>query len=138
MTATTSGSLDEKIEIIRSFYEGLNRADFDFVSKLLDVDISRNEFEGSPFSGHYHGQASVLSHLINGRSTWDDGTCQPIDFFLRENKIVVPVQVKVRIVNLTEWIDEQITDGFVFKDGLIAEFHSFATMDKASEWAGVE
>lgn len=137
MTSFKHVDAGEDIEIIRQLYAGINRNDIDFVLTLMDSNIFRIEFEGFPAAGTYRGLTEMRQHLINGRSTWAEGTCEPVDFITAGNKIVVTVHVKVRLKNTPEWIDGQIADGFIIKDGRVAAFHSFANNQKAFEWVGI-
>lgn len=137
MTSLKHSGSEGDIEIIRQVYSGINRNDIDFVLNLMNIDIIRIEFEGSPTAGNYRGHTDMRQHLIAGRSTWAEGACEPVDFFPAGNKIVVTVHIKVRLKNNPEWIDERIADGFIIKDGRVAEFHSFVNNQKAFEWAGI-
>lgn len=137
MTSFKDSGSEEDIEIIRQVYSGINRNDIDFVLNLMDVDITRIEPEGFPTAGTYRGHTDMRQHLITGRSTWAEGACEPVDFFTAGNKIVVTVHIKVRLKNNSEWIDARIADGFIIKDGRVAEFHSFLNNQKAFEWGGI-
>lgn len=133
MTSFKNSSSDADIEIIKQVYSGINRNDPDSVLKLFDTNIIRTEFE----EGIYRGHAEMRQHLINGRSTWAEGACEPIEFFPAENKIVVIVHVKVRLRNQSNWIDSQTADGFSLNEGRVTEFHSFTSKQKAFAWAGI-
>ncbi|MCC8425349.1 nuclear transport factor 2 family protein [Mucilaginibacter sp. UR6-11] len=137
MTSFKHSGSEGDIEIIRQVYSGINRNDIDFVLNLMDVGITRIEPEGFPAAGTYTGHTDLRQHLINGRSTWAEGTCEPVDFFANGNKIVVTVHIKVRLKNKSEWADARIADGFMIKDSRVLEFHSFANNQKAFEWAGI-
>jgi ketosteroid isomerase-like protein len=138
MASLEHSGLEEDIKIIRQVYSGLNGNDIDAVMNLMDPDITRVEFEGFPTAGTYKGLTAMRQHLNTGRNTWAEGACVPVDFFTAANKIVVTVHIKVRLKNNTDWIDDWIADGFVIKDGLVAEFHSFPNKQKAFEWAGIK
>ena len=137
MIVNAQSAIAGEIEIIRQVYDGINRNDIDFVLSLMDAGITRVEFEGFPAAGTYQGLTEMRQHLITGRSTWAEGACEPVDFFTKENKIVVPVHIRVRLKNKTEWIDDRIADGFIIKNGLVAEFHSFPDKERAFKWAGI-
>lgn len=117
-------------EIIKQFYAGLNRNDVDAAIKLLDADIARTEFEDKQF----HGHSELRDHISSGRNTWAEGACTPVEFISEGDKTVVIVQVKVRLKNETKWIEGVVADAFALKTGLITEFHSFMTKEKALEW----
>lgn len=50
---------------------------------------------------------------------------------------MVIAHVKVRLKDHTDWIDAQVADGFLLKDGHVKEFHSFTSKKKAFEWAQI-
>ena len=126
------------IKVASEFYQALNCNDTEAALKLLDPEIVRIEFEGSPSGGTYRGLAELKAHLIQGRDTWAEGSCKPEDFITNNDKIVVWVHVKVRQKGKTEWIDAHIADGFAFRDGKIIEFRSFFKKEEALKWAGVD
>ena len=137
MTSFKHLESEGNIEIIRLIYSGINRNDIEFVLGLMHADVTRIEPEDFPTAGTYRGHTDMRQHLITGRNTWAEGSCNPVDFFTAGDKIVVAVHIKVRLKNNSEWIDERIADGFIVRDGRVAEFHSFSNNQKAFEWAGI-
>lgn len=137
MTSCKQSPSEQEIEIIRQIYHGINRNDIDAVLDVMDVDIIRLEPEGFPTAGVYSGHTEIRHHLSMGRSTWAEGGCEPVDFFMAGTKIVVTVHIKVRLKDHLEWIDAWIADGFTLKSERVAEFHSFPNNQKAFEWAGI-
>ncbi|MFS4460708.1 nuclear transport factor 2 family protein [Bdellovibrio sp. HCB2-146] len=127
----------QDIDVIKQVYSCLNRADVDGMMKLLDANILRKEDEDFPGAGTYRGHAEMRPHIIKGTSSWAEGACEPIEFFTNGNKVVVTVHVHVRLKNETNWIDAKIADGFVVKDGLVTEFHTFGSKEKAFKWAAI-
>lgn len=137
MTTFQNSSSYKDIDVIKKIYSGINRNDIDSVLDLLDSNIVRVEFEGFPTAGIYRGRTDVRRHLANGRSTWAEGSCEPIECFANGNKVIVVVRVKVRLKKDSKWVDAHIADGFTLIDGRVTEFHSFATKQKAFDWAGL-
>lgn len=129
---------ESDLEIIRQVYAGINANDVDSILDLMHSDIVRIEPEGFPTAGTYRGHTEMRQHLKSGRSTWAEGSCDPVNFFVSGNKIVVVVHIKVRLKDHSNWIDAQIADGFVLEQGKVREFHSFANDMKAFIWAGIE
>ena len=98
---------------------------------LLDPNVVRVEPKEFPTADTYRGHSDMRRHLVQGRNTWEEGTCEPIEFFPIGNKIVVIIHIKVRLKNNLTWLDAQIADGFSLKEGLVTEFHSFVNKEKA-------
>lgn len=128
--------MGKDIEIIKQVYAGLNSADVESIIKLLDTNIVRNEPEEFPAAGTYRGHAQMREHIDINTKNWAEGACEPVEFFTQGNKTVVDVHIKVRLKTNTFWFDTHVFDGFTIKDGLITEFHTFGSKEKAFTWAG--
>ena len=108
------------------------------VAKDFDPQIVRVEPEGFPTAGTYRGIAEVQEHIAEGRGTWAEGTCQPEEFLMNRDKVVVYVHVRVRLKDSTDWVGGRFADGFVFRDGKITQYLSFGERVDALRWAGME
>lgn len=124
-------------EAIEHLYAALNRNDIPAAMRDLDPAIVRNEFLGSPRGAAYRGIAEVRENFFRGRGTWAEGSCDIEKLLEQGDKVVVYVRVHVRLKVSNEWVGGRIGDGFVFRDGKIVEFHSFAEPAQALEWAGI-
>lgn len=124
-----------EVEVIKKFYTALNHNQIPDVLKLMDPQIVRVEFEGTPMGGSYRGLEEMREHFIKGRSTWAEGACEPEKIVPVGNKIVVHVHVRVRLKDKTDWIDGRVADAFAFKNGKISEFRSFEKSEDAMKWA---
>lgn len=133
MTSSLETNTQKNIEIIKQFYAGLNQNHIDAILNLLDENIVRIEFDAEAFKG----LSLMKQNLVSGRSTWAEGACTPLEFFSNGKKLVVDVHIKVRRKNETQWIDAHVADVFSIQNGLIMEFHSFFTKQKAFAWAGI-
>ena len=133
-----TGLVKPETEAIKEAYAALNRNDIKGFLKDFDPQIERIEFEGSPSAGAYRGIDDVKAHVAQGRSTWDEGGCEPKRFVVAGEKVVVSVHVRVRLKDQADWIDGRTGDVFTFRDGKVIEFRTFADELEALEWAGVE
>lgn len=138
MSSNNSPNLVAEVEALKSVYAAINRNEIQATLQYFDPQIERIEPAGFPTAGTYHGHAELLAHISNGRGTWAEGTCEPEDFIVAGDKIVVYVYVHVRLKNSTDWIDARFADGFVFRSGKATAFHSFGTRDEALNWAGIK
>jgi ketosteroid isomerase-like protein len=80
----------------------------------------------------------VQAHVTKGRGTWAEGTCQPERFLVNGDKVVVYLHASVRLKDSSDWVGGRFADGFVFRDGKITEYLSFAGRADALGWAGIE
>ncbi|MEK7856496.1 MAG: nuclear transport factor 2 family protein [Acidobacteriota bacterium] len=133
-----NASLETETEGLRQAYAALNRGDIDGFVKDFDPQIERVEFEGSPMAGAFHGIDDVKAHVAQGRSTWAEGTWEPQRFIVSGDKVVVFCHVRVRLKDQTDWLEGRTTDVFIFREGKVIQFRTFADEQQALEWAGAE
>jgi ketosteroid isomerase-like protein len=127
-----------EIDALREAYAALNRGDVDGFIKDFAPDIERIEFEGSPCEGTFHGIEAVREHVTQGRSTWAEGACEPEQFIVAGDKVVVLTHVLVRLKDETDWLEGNTGDVFTFRDGKATEFRTFGDTQEALKFAGVE
>lgn len=125
----------DHIEVVKSAYAALNSGDIYGFVKDFDPEIVRVEFEGSPTGGSYRGIEAVTAHVARGRSTWAEGSCEPMSFATVGDMIVVSCHVRVRLKDQTDWLEGRTTDVFTFRHGKILEFRTFADEQQALEFA---
>lgn len=127
-------SRSAEIEVIRQAYAALNRNDIPGFVHLFDPQIERVEPAGFPMSGTYRGIAAVTEHLTAGRGTWAEGSCEPRQFIVAGDRVIVLIDVHVRLKTETEWRNGRIADVFTFRDGKAIEFRTFGDERQAMEW----
>ena len=130
--------MSAQIEVLKQFFAAINRNDMQAIIEDFDPEIVRIEPEGFPTAGTYRGIAEVQDHVRTGRGTWAEGTCEPEEFFENGDKVVVYLHAWVRLKDSTEWIGGRFADGFVFRNGKIIQYLSFAERADALKWAGIE
>jgi len=129
--------MSKEIDALERFFAAINRNDMQAITRDFDPQIVRIEPEGFPTAGTYRGIAQVQEHVTNGRGTWAEGTCEPEEFLVNGDKVVVYLHARVRLKDSTDWIGGRFADGFVFRDGKITQYLSFAERSAALEWAGI-
>lgn len=129
--------MSTEIEILERFFDAINRNDMQAITRDFDPRIVRIEPEGFPTAGTYQGIAEVQAHVMKGRGTWAEGTCEPEEFFTNGDKVVVYLHARVRLHGSTDWVGGRFADGFEFRNGKIVRYLSFAERPEALEWAGI-
>ena len=129
--------MSTETEALKQFFAAINRNDVEAAMKDFDPEIVRIEPEGFPTAGTYRGVAEVKEHVSKGRGTWAEGSCDPEMFLDNGNKVVVYLHVRVRLKGSIEWVEGRFADGFVFRNGKIIEYRTFAERADAIEWADV-
>ena len=125
-------------EALERFYAAINRHDMQAITDDFDPQIVRVEFEDSPTGGTYRGIADVRENVSKGRGTWAEGSCEPEQFLINGEKIVVYLHARVRLKGATDWTGGRFADGFAFRDGRIVEHRSFGERGQALDWAGID
>jgi ketosteroid isomerase-like protein len=124
------------VEALKHFFAAINRNDMQAIIRDFHPQIVRIEPEGFPTAGTWRGIADVQEHVRKGRGSWAEGTCEPEDYLMNGDKVVVYLHARVRKKGSPEWGGGRFADGFVFRDGKIIEYRSFGEREEALEWAG--
>jgi ketosteroid isomerase-like protein len=124
-------------EALERFFAAINRNDLTAITEDFHPEIVRIEPEGFPTAGTYRGVREVQEHITKGRGTWAEGSCDPERFLMNGDRVVVYLHAWVRLKDSTEWVGGRFADGFVFRDGKIIQYLSFAERAQALEWAGI-
>lgn len=130
------GPVTAETEALSEAYAALNRNDVDGFVGLFDPQVVRIESDLFPGGETYHGIEAVKAHVVQGRSTWAEGGCEPERFRVFDDKIVVSVHVRVRLKDGADWLDGRTADVFTFRDGKVIQFRTFADESQALGWAG--
>ena len=107
-----------EVEALKQFFAAINRNDMQAITRDFDPQIVRVEPAGFPTAGTYRGIAEVVGHVSAGRGTWAEGTCEPEQFFVKGDKVVVYLHAHVRKKGSTAWTGGRFADGFAFSNGL--------------------
>jgi len=129
--------MSDQIEALKHFFAAINRNDMHAMTRDFDPRIVRVEPEGFPTAGTYRGIAQVREHVSAGRGTWAEGSCEPEAFFVKGDKVVVYLYAWVRLKDASDWTGGRFADGFVFCEGKITAYLSFADRNEALRWAGI-
>lgn len=129
-------SLAAETEALRVAYAALNRDDIPSMASALDAEIEWIEPADYPFGGTHRGIAAVTALLTKARATWAEGSCEPVQFIPAGDKIVVFVDVRVRVKDRSNWIEARLADVYTFRDGKAIQMRHFPDRREALEWAG--
>lgn len=131
-------SLGGEAEALKECYAALNRNDIPGFVQVFDEQIERIEPADFPQRGTYHGLAAVTEHLSKARATWAEGSCEPLRFIVTGDRVIVLIDVRVRLKTETQWREGRIADVFTFRNGKAIQFRTFTDQRQALEWAGVK
>ncbi|MCA8916760.1 MAG: nuclear transport factor 2 family protein [Planctomycetes bacterium] len=128
-------SLVGEAEAVKEFYAALNRNDVRAAVTILDSQIERIEPPGFPGEGTYHGLAAVTAHFESARACWAEGSCEPREFTVADDKIIALVDVRVKLKHEEDWREGRVADVFTFRNGKAIQFRTFIDEQLAFEWA---
>lgn len=124
--------MNDQTEYINGIYAALSRGDADGFVEAFAADVERVEHFDTVRS--YRGIDDVRAHVVEGRSTWAEGACEPEQFTVVGDSIVVSTHVRVRLRDQTDWIDGHAADVFTFREGKVVRFHTFFDEEQALAW----
>jgi ketosteroid isomerase-like protein len=131
-----TSSLEDNISTLKSAYAALNRNDPSGFVASFDPQMEWMEFLESPAGGTYTGIEAVRAHVEQAREQWAEGSCEPERFIPTGDKIVVFVNVRVRLKNERDWREGQLADVYTFRQGKAIQARVFADRQQALTWAG--
>ncbi len=125
-------------EALQHLFAAINRNDMQAITEDFDPQIVRIEPASFATTGTYLGIAQVQEHVTKGRATWAEGTCEPEEFLVNGDKLVVYLYAWVRLHDATEWMGGRFADGFEFRNGKIVQYITFWERAEALKWAGIK
>lgn len=128
-------SLATEIAAIRQTYAALNRGDVPGFVRDFEPNVVRIEPADVPEDGVFRGIEAVLAHVSHHRANWAEGGCEPQQFRVFGDRIVVSVHVRVRLKHESDWREGQVSDGFEFRLGKVIQFRTFWEEGPALAWA---
>lgn len=137
MVTKQSSASTAEIAVATELYAAINRNDIEAACRLFAPEIERIEPESFPTAGTYRGLAAMKAHLAKGRGTWAEGSCEPEQFIVAGDKVVVYLYVRVRLKDKQDWVEGRFADGLVVRGGKVTQMHSFAERQQALDWAGI-
>lgn len=133
----SSQPLSVESQAIKDAYAALNRGDVEGFIRIFDPEVERIEPASFPGAGTYHGLDAVRAHVNLHRGNWAEGGCEPTRFIVVGNRVVVLVQVRVRLKNETDWREGEVGDVYTFRNGRVIQFRTFFSAREALDYAGV-
>ena len=129
---------ESEIELLRRYYQALNRKDFVALSQVFHPEIEWLEPSDSPGVGRWLGRDVVLRHIHEGLGTWEEGTCVSEEFLVAENYIVSLEKVDVRLKGREDRVRGRLAAVFVIREGLITQTRIFWNRSDALRLVGLE
>jgi uncharacterized protein len=125
------------VDLLRAFYDALNRDDVDSAVELCDPDVRvwlNPDVVGalSP-----RGHKEVANYLRGWFESWDMYVPRPQEFIDAGDQVVVMVELRARGKGSRFEIEEEMADVFTLDDGNIVQLRLYVDRNVALESAGM-
>jgi uncharacterized protein len=125
----------EHVELLRSFYDALNRDDVESAVELCDPDVrvylNPDVVAALPPRGH----KEVAEYLRGWFDSWDRYHPRPEEFIASGDDVVVMVQLEARGKGSRFEIEEQVADVFEVGGGKISKLRLYVQRETALDQA---
>ena len=127
--------MNQIILALREAYSAFNRGDMDAAVAPMEENIEWVEPTEFPGGGARRGREAVKQYLTQSREGWTEGSSEPEGFVISNDKIVVFVHARFRLINTDTWQDVKLADVYTVRDNKIAAMHGFMDRKQALRWA---
>jgi len=125
---------EQATTLLRDAYAAFNRDDIPAAVKSLDPNIQWSEPVAFPGGGLYRGRTEVARYLTNSRANWAEGTSQPVQFIVHDDRVVVYVHARFRLKDSATWTEVDLADVYTFRNGKPVAMRAFADRQAALQW----
>jgi uncharacterized protein len=127
----------EKIEIVRSIFEALNRRDWDTAWGYQAPDVEFTTPPRGPNAGTYRGREELRGFWQELFTAFDAWTSEPEEFIESGDQLVVIVKTRMRPKGSSAEIENRNGSLWTIRDGTVVSIQIFAKPEKALEAAGL-
>lgn len=124
-------------ELLRNFYDALNRDDLDAAVRLCDERVEVYQPPEVVASVPAKGRRDVATYLRGWFESWHAYQAEPEEFVEAGDQVVVMIHLKARGKGSRFEIEERMADVFTVEDGKIMRLRFYVDRDVALESAGV-
>jgi uncharacterized protein len=125
------------VDLLRDFYDALNRDDVESAVQLCDPDVrvylNPDVVAALPPRGH----KEVASYLRGWFDSWDTYVPRPQEFIDAGEQVVVMVDLRARGKGSRFEIEEEMADVFTLEDGNIVQLRLYVDRGVALDAAGI-
>ena len=123
-------------EVVRRFYEGLNRRDEAAMTAVVTEDAELHTHVGS-VTGRVYGHGDLRPYLADVAEIWDDVTQTVTDLALRDDgRVLATVRFQATAKGSGVHTDQTLGVLFELRDGRIASMRAYASPGEALDAAG--
>jgi ketosteroid isomerase-like protein len=133
----TQGMDQAHVDVLRNFYDALERSDVDSAVGLCDPEVEVYLNPDVVATLAPKGQKEVASYLRGWFDSWDKYAPRPQEFIEAGEQVVVYVQLLARGKGSRFEIEEEMADVFRLEDGKIVQLRLYVDRAVAQRSAGL-
>jgi ketosteroid isomerase-like protein len=133
------------VEVLRNYYDALNRGDPGTALELCDPDGEAYVATEPGADAVHRGRRRIASYLEAWLETWDEYHPEPEEFIEAGDRVAVYIQLRAWLRTPSLWlrgkdsrweIEERVADVFTLRDGKITQLRFYVERDKALDAVG--
>ena len=126
-----------QVDLLRDFYDALNRDDIDSAVQLCDPDVRVFVNPDVVAALPPRGQREVANYLRGWFDSWDTYVPRPQEFIDAGDQVIVMVSLRARGKGSRFEIEEEMADVFTLDDGNIVQLRLYVDRGVALDAAGI-
>jgi ketosteroid isomerase-like protein len=127
----------EKVEIVRSIYEAINRGDPDAAFRDQDPNVELTTPERGFNTGTYRGREEIQRYWLELRSPFEAVSTEPEKLVEIGDQVVAIVRVRMRPKGSTAELEFRNGHLWMFREGKVISVRMFPEPEKALEAVGL-
>ena len=127
----------ENVEMLRITVEAANQRDWQKAAQYLHPEVEYHTYARSPEAGVYRGRRAVIAYIEQLFENFEKVEHDVEELIEDGDRAVCVLHQRVWPTGSSEPVEQQVAELWTFRDGLLAERHSFSTRAEALEAAGL-
>jgi ketosteroid isomerase-like protein len=127
----------ENVEIVRSIYEAINRADWDALSRYMHPNVEMTTPPRGTDAGTYRGREEIMRYSQGWMDAFDAWNIEPEEIFESGDQVAVFSKRRLRPKGSSAEIETRNGSLWTIRDGKVASWQIFPKPEEALEAAGL-
>lgn len=125
------------VETLRTGYEAFNDGNWDWLVELSHPEVELKTAPRVTSPGTYRGGQQIRTFFEDLFAPFEEVTAKPQRFFDHGDRIVVLLQVRLRPLGSSAFVENRIGHLWTFRDGKALRLEIFPEREKALEAIGM-
>lgn len=128
---------DENVELVRRYYEAMNRGDEEAVRELLTADFVTDTSRRPVEPGILHGREESMVAAAQVREAWEELVVEPAELIPADDRVLAIVDNRARGRSSGASVESRTAQLWTIRDGKLARFEYFGTPAEARAAIGL-